>query len=451
MVNIKKLNIVTCLLLAVITGSVIQVTPAMAQSNVLPAKAQSQPVVITNATIHIGNGKVIEKGTIVTDKGKIIAVGQQVAIPAGAEIIDASGKQVYPGLILPTSNLGLVEIGSIRHTKDVQEVGDLNPNVRAIVAYNTDSEIINTLRSNGILIANVVPEGGDISGTSSVVQLDAWNWDDAAYKMDAGIHYNMPNLLARRGGRGGFGGGMGMGPSAEDPVAAGLKKIEETKSFFREAKAYNNTATHDVTNLKLAAVKGLYNKTQKLYVHCNTVQQILIALDFKKEFGFDIVIVGGIDSWRVADILKQNDVPVILNPANSLPTAEDDDIDIAYKTAALLHKAGVVFTVNDTDDSNRGRNLAFNAGAAVGYGLDKEAAIQAITLNAAKILGVADKTGSIEVGKDANIIISSGDILDIKTSKVTDAFIQGRKINLDNKQSQLNERYNIKYGIKKPF
>jgi hypothetical protein len=334
----------------------------------------------------------------------------------------------------------------------VREIGDLNPNVRSIVAYNTDSRVINVLRSNGVLLANVVPEGGIISGSSSVVQLDAWTWEDAAYKTDAGIHFNMPSLLPRPAGFGRFGGGAG-GPqqSAVDPIKQGLEQVDRMKSFFREAKAYNTMDSHEETNLKFASVKGLFDKSQKLYVHANTVKQMLVALDFVKEFGFDVVIVGGNDSWQIADLLKQNNVSVILNQPHSLPTMEDDDVDQPYKTPAMLQKAGVLFSINDDDGQTRGRNLSFNAGTAVAYGLTKEQALQAITLNAAKVLGISDKTGSIEVGKDANIVISTGDILDMRSSVVTDAFIQGRKIDLNDKQKLLNERYKQKYGIKAAF
>jgi imidazolonepropionase-like amidohydrolase len=424
---------------------------AAAQETVYPTPKQTGSTVITNTTIHVGNGQVIENASIVITNGKIAAVGKSVTTPAGATVVDGQGKHVYPGLILPVANLGLVETPSVRATSDVQELGELNPNVRSIVAYNTDSKIINTLRSNGILLANIVPEGGLISGSSSVVQLDAWNWEDAAYKTDGGIHFRMPALIARPRGFGGFGGGGGNAQSTVDPVKQGLEQVDRMKSFFREAKAYHSVETHEETNLKFAAVKGLFEKKQKLFVHANTVKQMLVALDFVKEFNFDVVIVGGSDSWQIADLLKQNNVMVILNQMHSLPTLGDDDVDQPYKTPAMLQKAGVTFAINDEDGQTRGRNLAFNAGTAATYGLDKEAAIQAITLNAAKALGVADKTGSIEVGKDANIIISTGDILDMKTSIVTDAFIQGRKINLDDKQKQLNERYKHKFGIKSPF
>lgn len=416
-----------------------------AQDNVYPAPKQTGSTVITNATVHVGNGQVLNNATIVITDGKIAAVGTNVQIPAGATRVDAAGKHVYPGLISPVSNLGLVEIGAVRASNDVQEIGDMNPNVRTIVAYNSDSKVINTLRSNGILIANVVPQGSFVAGQSSVVQLDAWNWEDAAYKQDGGLHVYMPLLLPRPR-FGGFGGGGAAQQPPTDPVKEGLEKIDGLKMFFREAKAYHSEPVHQTTNLKLESVKGLFDKKQKLFVHANTVKQMLVALDFVREFGFDMVIVGGSDSWQIADLLKQNNVSVVLNQPHSLPTLEDDDVDQPFKTAAALQKAGVVFSISDDDGNTRGRNLPFVAGTAAAYGLTKEEALQAITLNAAKVLGVADRTGSIEVGKDANIIISEGDILDMKTSNVTDAFIQGRKIDLNDKHKQLNERYKRKYG-----
>jgi imidazolonepropionase-like amidohydrolase len=421
-----------------------------AQETVYPAPKQSQPIAIINATVHVGNGEVLNNTTIVMINGKITAVGTNVSVPANAQTINAQGKQVYPGLILSSSELGLVEIGAVRATSDVQEIGEMNPSVRAIAAYNTDSKVINTLRSNGILLASIVPEGGLLSGTSSVVQLDAWTYDDAAYKTDAGVHFNMPSMMPRPrfGGFGGGGGAAGPQQPQPDPVKEGLERVDRIKSFFREAKAYNQEANHSETNLKFAAVKGLFDKSQKLYIHANTVKQMLVALDFVKEFGFDVVIVGGSESWQIPDLLKQNNVSVILGQPHSLPTLADDDVAQPYKTPAMLQKAGVTFAINDDDGQTRGRNLPFNAGTAATYGLTKEQALQAITLNAAKVLGIEKQTGSIEVGKDANIVISEGDILDMRTSQVTDAFIQGRKIDLNDKQKQLNEKYNRKYGLK---
>jgi len=417
---------------------------ATAQETIYPAPAQKETITLTNATIHVGNGQVIENGSVVFTNGKITEVG--TAITAAGKTIDCKGKHIYPGLILSATQLGLVEVPSVRATADASELGEISASIRSIVAYNTDSKVTNTLRPNGILLANIYPDGGIISGLSSVVQLDAWNWEDAAYKTDNGVHFNMPSLLSRpQRGRGGFGGGP---QSTEDPVKRGLDQIEKVKAFFREARAYQAEATHESSNLKYEAVKGLFTKQQKLFIHCNIVKEMLVAVDFVKEFGFDVVIVGGVDSWQIGDILKQNNIAVILDQLHSLPQMADDDVDQPFKTPALLQKAGVLFSINDEDGNSRNRNLPFNAGTAVAYGLSKEEALSAITLNAAKILGIDDKTGSVEKGKDANIVVSDGDILDMKGNTITYAFIQGRMVSLDNKQKQLFEKYKYKYGIK---
>jgi imidazolonepropionase-like amidohydrolase len=227
-----------------------------------------------------------------------------------------------------------------------------------------------------------------------------------------------------------------------------LNKIDEIKTLFRQAKAYLQEPIHKETNLKYEALKGLFNKTQKLFVHASQIKQILIAIDFVKEFGFDVVLVGASESFQIADLLKQYNIAVILQDEHALPAAEDDDIDQPFKTPAILQKAGVLFALNDEHGESRYRNLPFNAGTAAAYGLTKEQALQAITLNSAKILGVDSKTGSLEAGKDANIVVSEGDILDMRTSIVVQAFIQGREVSLENKQKQLYDRYKYKYDLK---
>jgi imidazolonepropionase-like amidohydrolase len=424
-----------------------------AQETIYPAPEQKGSFFITNATIHVGNGQVINNGTVKVTNGKIeLVINGSSQATAGARIIDATGKHVYPGLISSISNLGLKEVGSgVRGSNDYDELGDMNPSIRAITAYNTDSKVINTLRSNGILLANVVPQDEEspssslITGTSSVVQLDAWNWEDAAYRMDGNMHFNMPSLLARSNRFAFF---FNPQQPQGDPVKQALDKIDRVKMFFKQAKGYFNEPVHKETNLKFEATRGLFNRTQKLFVHCNAVKEMLLAIDFVTEFGFDVVIVGGSESWQIADLLKQNNIPVILQQMHSLPETIDDDVDQPFKTPAMLQRAGVLFAISDNEGSARGRNLMFNAGTATTYGLSKEEALAAITLNAAKILGIANKTGSIEIGKDANIVISDGDILDMKSSIITQAFIQGREINLANKHTQLYERYKYKYGLR---
>lgn len=429
-----------------IISSLVLCISALAQETIYPAPAYQGLILIKNGTVHTGTGQVLANTSIQINNGKIEKIGSGLVTPAGdVKLVDATGKQVYPGLILSNTNTGLKEISSgVKGSNDFNELGELNPNVKSIVAYNTDSKIINTLRSNGILFANIVPQGPLLAGSSSVVQFDAWNWEEAIYKENTAMHFYMPSLLNRP--RGGFGAVAPM-PEA-DPIKAAMDKIEDVKNFFREAKAYHAQLNKTATNLKFESVKGLFNKSQKFFVHCNLVKEMLVAVDFVKEFGFEVTLVGASESFQIASLIKQHNMAVILQQVHSLPTSEDDDLDQPFKTPSTLQQAGVLFALTDEDGQTTGRNLMFNAGTAASYGLAKEEALQAITLNAAKILGIANRTGSIEVGKDANIIISEGDILDMKTSVVTHAFIQGRDINLDDKHKQLNERYKKKYGIK---
>lgn len=409
-----------------------------AQDDIYPAKTYNGLLFITNGTVHIGNGQVIENATIQVSNGKIVKVGTNIPVPVDdVKVFNAQGKHVYPGLILPQSDLGLKEIASgVRGSNDYRELGEYNSNIRSIVAYNTASTMINVLKTNGILLANVVPQGGIVSGSSSVVQLDAWNYEDAAYHADGALHINIPGASPRPVGRSG-------GEQSND----GSEKIRELKQFFKEAKAYLQETSHPVTNLKFEALKNLFDKKQKLFVHADAVKQIFVAIELAKEFDFNIVIVGGEESWQIAPLLKEHNIGVILNAEHSLPDTEDADIDQPFKTPYLLQKAGVLFALNDHATNTRYRNLAFNAGTAAAYGLTKEEALSAITLNAAKLLGIADKTGSLEAGKDANIVVSEGDILDMKTSIITHAFIQGRQVSLESKQTQLNQRYLKKYGL----
>ena len=428
----------------------IALLPAGAQEVVYPAKEFKGKTFITNGTIHVGNGTVLENGTVVISNGKITSVGAGAGSPGSdALVIDAKGKHVYPGLILANTDIGLKEIANgVRASNDYTELGEFNSNIRAITAYNTDSRVMAVLRSNGILLASVAPQGGSVSGSSTIVQLDAWNWEDAAYQMDAGMHITLPSFISRGGGRrfGGFPGFPGAGGA--DGGKSALEKVEEIKSFFRQANAYIQEPVHSNVNLKLEAMRPLIEKKQKLFVHGDQIKQMLIAIDFAKEFGVDVVIVGGSESFQIADLLKANNISVILDQCLNLPATEDDDIDQPFKTPAALQKAGVLYCISDDDANTRYRNLSYNAGIAATFGLTKEEALSAITLNAAKILGVEGKTGSIEVGKDANIVVSEGDLLDMKSSTVTDALIQGRQINLDNKQKQLYERYKYKYSLK---
>lgn len=436
----KIINLSIFLLLVCVIGN--------AQPTIYPAPANTGYILLKGATIHVGNGNVIQNGSILINGKKIEKIGNNIEAPSNAIVYNVDGKHIYPGLISASTNLGLKEVtGSVRGSDDYDELGEFNPSIKSLVAYNSDSKVINVLRTNGILLANVIPQNEDgssqlISGTSSVVQLDAWNWLDAVYQKDGQMHVNIPSLKPRRSR-------FGMMPTSNsNPQQEALDKVNSIIAFFKNAKAYLQETNHAKTNLNYEATKSLFDKTQKLFVHSNGVKEMLIAIDFVKEFGFDVVIVGGEDSWRIAPLLKENNIPVILKQSHSLPVTYDDDIDQPFKTPYLLKQSGVLFAIGDNDETTRGRNLMFNAGTAAAYGLTKEEALSAITWNAARILGIDKQTGTIEEGKDANIIVSEGDILDMPTSIVTLAFIQGRKINLGNHQTQLSDRYLNKYGLK---
>ncbi len=415
-----------------------------AQETIYPAVAQQGITAITHATVHVGNGTVLNDATVVFEKGKITAVGAGLATPAGATLVDGTGKQVYPGLILSNSYLGLKEVANgVRGSNDLVEIGENNASIRSLVSYNSDSKITNVLRANGILLAHIAPEGELIDGQSSVIQLDAWNYEDAAYKADIGQFIELPSFIVRQRGR-----GFMRQAQTADPLKDAFNKIETIKKFFTDAHAYLQEKNHVTNNLKLEATRGLFEGRQKLYVRANEVKQMLIAIELGKTFGFKIVIVGGSESFQIAPILAANNIPVILDGQHALPSTEDDDVDQPYKLPAQLTKAGVLVSLSDMSENTKQRNLAFNAGTAATYGLTKEEALSAITLNSAKVLGIDDVTGSIETGKDANIIVSEGDILDMRGNQVVKAFIQGRDISLDNKQKQLFERYKYKYKIK---
>jgi len=415
------------------------------QANISPAPAQSKPIIITGGTIHVGNGRVISSGYIAFDKGKITAVSEGSAPNiAGADVIDASGKQVYPGFICPITTLGLVEIEEgARGTVDDAETGDLNPDARTIVAYNTDSKVIPTVRSNGILLAQPTPTGGIISGESSVVQLDAWNWEDAAYKTDIGIHLTWPvaRVNTRRRAL------PTPGVPQESPAERAQKAIDALNKLFSEAKAYAEIAKPEVKNIRFEAMKGLFDGSKKLFVNADGAKEIIQAIAFARRFGLSEVIVGGNESYLVTEELKENNVPVILKETQRLPDRDEDDVYLPYKLPKILQDAGVLYGLTGIGFW-RQRNLPFEAGEGVGYGLTKEQALSMITLNNAKILGIDKTTGTLEVGKDANLFISTGDALDMITINVIQAFIQGRDINLDNLHKQLYRKFSAKYGLK---
>ncbi|MES2733090.1 MAG: amidohydrolase family protein [Bacteroidota bacterium] len=410
--------------------------------NPTPAKPQTKPIVLAGGTAHLGNGQVIQNAVIAFDKGILTAVGDASTAydKTNAEVIDVTGKHVYPGLIAPVSTLGLQEIGAVRATIDYAETGSINPHVRSLMAYNTDSEVIPTVRAYGILLTQATPVGGTVPGCSSVMELDGWNWEDAALKKDDGLHLNWPGFFT-------------FSNPAEGPVV--LKKNEareevfsELDRIFKDALAYSEQKNPLPTNLKLEAMRGLFDGSKRLYAHADYGKEIIEAVQFAKSHGVkQIVITGGNQAYTVADFLKENNIPVILSGVHSLPNRVDEDVDLPYKQPALLHKAGVLVSLSYEGEWWRARNIPFLAGTAAAYGVSKEEALQMITSNTAKILGIDQMVGTLEKGKHATLVISKGDLLDMRSNQVELAFIQGKKLTLDDRQKQLYRKYKEKYGL----
>ncbi len=421
--------------------TLVLLSAAFAARAVVPAPAapQGEPIALVGAIIHVGNGAVIGDGVITFDEGVITAVGSAAdgIDTSGHLVIDVQGSHVYPGLVLPNSTLGLLEVANIRSTNDVVEEGDINASVRSAIAYNTDSELIPATRFNGILTAQVTPEGGMISGRSSIFMLDAWNWEDAALRLDDGQHLHWPPFKRNR----------------RNPDTGRFERVENDDyqaqvevlhALFRDAAVY----TGEPLNLNLAAMQGLFEGSGKLFLHADDAREIISGVRFARSYGVqNIVLVGGAEAMQVKDLLLAESIPVIYEQVHALPGMEWHDVDAPFKMPFLLQQAGIEVGIGGGDaELQSQRNLPFFAGTAAAHGLDREAALGLVTLNNARILGVDDRVGSLEPGKDATMFISIGDALDMRTSQVLGAYIQGRDIDLFGTQQELYERFREKYS-----
>jgi len=417
------------------------VNAAWAQTPV-PAKPQSKPIALTGAIAHLGNGQVIQNSIVGFDKGKLTIVADATTSKfdlSGYEVINVSGKHIYPGFILPNSQVGLQEVSSVRAMSDYTERGDLNPNVRALISYNTDTEFTASFRFNGVLLAETTPTGGLISGSSSVMEMEGWNWEDAAHTVDAGIHMNWPPLVKRQFDFNTF-------SFSESPNKDYEKQVGELDQFFDEASSYGKLTTKEA-NLKFEAMQGLFDGKKTLLIHANNPKEIVESVRFAQRNGVQrITIVEGTGAYWVAEFLKENKIPVILPATQNLPARTDDDVDLPYKLPHLLTQAGVMVSLSNDGALHGSRNLGFYAGTAVAYGMDKEEALKTITSNTAKALGIDGRVGTIEVGKDATLFVSNGDALDYRGNVLTHAFITGKLVTLPGNQQELYERYSRKYG-----
>lgn len=414
----------------------------LATAQPVPGKKQTKPVWIMGATLHLGNGQVLSPGVIGFAEGKIVYVGSGAEIRIdgnNSTVIDASGKHVYPGFIGINNVLGLSEVEAVRATNDFRETGEMNAHIRSLIAYNTDSKVIPTVRNNGVLLNQVAPQGGVISGRSSIVQLDAWNWEDAAVLADDALYLNWPSLRIYD---------AWWAPSAEEQEKRTAEQLQAIESFFAEAKAYLEQPSEKL-NVKLEAMRPVLAGKTKVFVRTGEAKGMIAAVQFLKKYQLKPVLVGADEAALITDFLKSEGIDVVLDQTHRLPTRSGDAVDAPYTLPASLQKAGIRFSLH-VDGFWQVRNLPFQAGMLAGYGLTPEQALQSITLNAAAILGIDKRYGSLEEGKSATLFISEGDALDMRGCVLTHAFIDGRMLELDNSQKQLYRRFSEKYQAEKP-
>src|SRR5437870_3988948 len=405
----------------------------------------SETYAIRNARIVTVTGPVIENGTVVIANGKIAAVGSGVSAPAGAKIIDAQGLSVYPGMIDADTEIGLTEIGSVAGSVDVSEIGDNNANIHVDVAIHPDSSHIAVTRVNGITTALTAPRGGLIAGQSAIINLDGWTPREMVLKSPAAMHINWPG----GGGGRGFGGEFfGQQRSATELRREQEKQIENLKKILRDAAAYGDamdarakdtSLPKQNVDLKLDALIPVVRGQMPVVINVNLERDLKAAIAFVTEMKLKAIISGGIEAYKVADQLKAKNIPVIVGPVLRVPVREDDPYDAAFANAGLLAKAGVKIAFQ-TNDSAYSRNLPYHAGMAAAFGLPKEEALKAVTIYPAEILGIADRVGSIEQGKIANLIVTDGDPLEIRT-QIKHVFINGRDIPLTTRHTELYEMY----------
>lgn len=421
----RKLSLI-CALCCCIAASAIVPTPG---------PAQSKPILIKGGTFHLGNGQTLENGALAFEAGKITFIGAMDSAPTGDfQVIDGTGKHIYPGFIAAANRIGLTEVGAVKAMRDSNETGRMNPNVRSISAYNVDSEYIPATRFNGVLLAQSTPAGSAVNGLSSIVQLDAWTWEDAAVSLDDGLHLDWPNAVSSSFDFSTF-------TRVRKPNKNYDQTMQSMRDLFQQAKAYANKTDDTPTNLKLAALVPLFKGERTLFIHTASAKSMVNAVAFCKEMGIaKRVIVGGNEAHLISDFLVENKVPVLLDNIHRLPETAADPLQDPFEWPTRLHQAGVLVGLYEGGPMNA-RNLGFLAGTAAAHGLSKAEALQLITLNVAKILGIEAQFGSLEQGKSATLFISSGDALDMRSQNLEQAFIQGRKIELEGMQQQLFNKY----------
>lgn len=412
---------------------------------ILPVAAFAQKTLFLGAVAHLGNGNKIESSAISIENGTFDFVVDASSIRINPNdfdtIINVYNHHAYPTFISTNTTLGISEISAVRASNDFNETGKFKPHVRSLIAFNAESKIIPTIRTNGVLLAQVSPQGGTISGTSSVMKLDGWNWEDAAQKQDDGIHLNWPSYFRQTG--------WWAEPGDIVKTDNYTKKTLELKQYLVKAQAYYNSNSSKV-DIEMEAMTGIFDGTKHVYIYANLKREMIDAVLMAQEFDLKtIVIVGAKEAHLISDFLSQNNIMVLLDRIHRLPRTQDEDVYLPYKQAALLDQAGIKFGFCYQGDMEAmgQRNLPFSAGTAVAYGLDYEKAVSALSLNIAQMLGIDKEVGSLESGKEATFFISEGDALDMMGNKVVRAYIQGKSVDLDNHQKQLDRKYRKKYGL----
>ena len=412
-----------------------------------PGPPQKQPIAIVGATVHPISGPSIEGGTILFEKGKITAIGKNVQLPKNTKVIEAKGKHVYPSLFESHSQMGLIEIGAVPATDDRREIGNLNPNVKAQVAVNPDSEVIPVTRSNGVLLALSAPRGNLVAGQSVILQLDGWTYEDMTVKAVAAMNISWPRVNSAIP----FSGSSSRSRRRPE-TSSGSNPLDELKKLFEDTRAYmkskkDPTVKHD---LRLEAMIPVVKGKVPIMVSADSLDQIQSAVSFCVKEKAKMILLGGYDAPLCADLLKKHNIPVILSAVYRMPRRRNDAYDAAYTLPSRLEKLGVKYCISGTDRSEtwNARILPDHAATAVAYGLSLEEALKAITLYPAQILGVADRVGSLEKGKDATLFVSDKSPLEI-TNQVEMAFVQGRTVELSDRQKRLYKKYQQKYEQQK--
>jgi len=413
--------------------------PSVRAAVPVPGAPQEQPVAIVGATIHPVSGPAIANGTIVFEAGRITALGTAdgVAVPAGAERVDGGGRHVYPGLIDPSTTLGLTEVSSVRATVDAREVGRINPGGRAQVAFQPESELLPVTRSNGVLVAGVTPVGDLLAGQAAAMTLDGWTWEEATLRSPIGMVVNWPGMLLVRG----------EAPNEDRQRENREARLRVLRQAFADARAYRAAKAAGgagfVPDVRWEGMLPVLEKKVPLFVNAEEIHQIEAAVAFARAEDVRLVLVGGYDAPEVAGLLRRHDVPVIVSAIHRLPRRRGDAYDAPFTVPARLHAAGVRFAIANGGSWNE-RNLPYAAATAAAYGLPADRALHAITLGAAEILGIADRVGSLEPGKDATLIVTTGDPLE-QATQVTQAWIGGRAVDLDDRHKALHAKYREKY------